>query len=346
VAVDVAVVAVCAVGLWFGARWLVEGATGVARRLGVAEATIGLTVVAVGTSAPEFAVTGGAALAGRGDVAVGNVVGSNLFNLGVVLGLVALFGRLEVRRELVHRDGAALAAAVVALGVFLLDLRLSRVEGVVLLAGLVAYLAVLVARRPRPPHPAPAPRTADGGAAAGRDVDVDADADADVDAGAGSRGAGESGPTSAGRSAARDVLELAGGLVTVLVAANLLVGSAVDLARLLGVSDWVVGVTVVAVGTSLPELATALVAAGRGRGDLSAASLVGSDLFNVLGVLGLAALLSPVTVAPDALPGLAWLGLAVAVALAVLWTGRALTRREGALLLSLALVRWAWTVVG
>jgi cation:H+ antiporter len=344
VAVDVAVVAVCAVGLWFGARWLVEGATGVARRLGVAEATIGLTVVAVGTSAPEFAVTGGAALAGRGDVAVGNVVGSNLFNLGVVLGLVALFGRLEVRRELVHRDGAALAAAVVALGVFLLDLRLSRVEGVVLLAGLVAYLAVLVARRPRPPHPAPAPRTADGGAAAGRDVDVDADAD--VDAGAGSRGAGESGPTSAGRSAARDVLELAGGLVTVLVAANLLVGSAVDLARLLGVSDWVVGVTVVAVGTSLPELATALVAAGRGRGDLSAASLVGSDLFNVLGVLGLAALLSPVTVAPDALPGLAWLGLAVAVALAVLWTGRALTRREGALLLSLALVRWAWTVVG
>jgi cation:H+ antiporter len=342
VAVDVAVVAVCAVGLWFGARWLVEGATGVARRLGVAEATIGLTVVAVGTSAPEFAVTGGAALAGRGDVAVGNVVGSNLFNLGVVLGLVALFGRLEVRRELVHRDGAALAAAVVALGVFLLDLRLSRVEGVVLLAGLVAYLAVLVARRPRPPHPAPAPRTADGGAAAGRDVDVDDD----LDAGAGSRGAGESGPTSAGRSAARDVLELAGGLVTVLVAANLLVGSAVDLARLLGVSDWVVGVTVVAVGTSLPELATALVAAGRGRGDLSAASLVGSDLFNVLGVLGLAALLSPVTVAPDALPGLAWLGLAVAVALAVLWTGRALTRREGALLLSLALVRWAWTVVG
>jgi cation:H+ antiporter len=344
VAVDVAVVAVCAVGLWFGARWLVEGATGVARRLGVAEATIGLTVVAVGTSAPEFAVTGGAALAGRGDVAVGNVVGSNLFNLGVVLGLVALFGRLEVRRELVHRDGAALAAAVVALGVFLLDLRLSRVEGVVLLAGLVAYLAVLVARRPRPPHPAPAPRTADGGAAAGRDVDVDDDLDAG--AGAGSRGAGESGPTSAGRSAARDVLELAGGLVTVLVAANLLVGSAVDLARLLGVSDWVVGVTVVAVGTSLPELATALVAAGRGRGDLSAASLVGSDLFNVLGVLGLAALLSPVTVAPDALPGLAWLGLAVAVALAVLWTGRALTRREGALLLSLALVRWAWTVVG
>jgi cation:H+ antiporter len=344
VAVDVAVVAVCAVGLWFGARWLVEGATGVARRLGVAEATIGLTVVAVGTSAPEFAVTGGAALAGRGDVAVGNVVGSNLFNLGVVLGLVALFGRLEVRRELVHRDGAALAAAVVALGVFLLDLRLSRVEGVVLLAGLVAYLAVLVARRPRPPHPAPAPRTADGGAAAGRDADDDADVDAG--AGAGSRGAGESGPTSAGRSAARDVLELAGGLVTVLVAANLLVGSAVDLARLLGVSDWVVGVTVVAVGTSLPELATALVAAGRGRGDLSAASLVGSDLFNVLGVLGLAALLSPVTVAPDALPGLAWLGLAVAVALAVLWTGRALTRREGALLLSLALVRWAWTVVG
>jgi cation:H+ antiporter len=328
VAVDVAVVAVCAVGLWFGARWLVEGATGVARRLGIAEATIGLTVVAIGTSAPEFAVTGGAALAGRGNVAVGNVVGSNLFNLGIVLGLVALFGRLEVRRELVHRDGAALAAAVVAVGVFLLDLRLSRLEGALLLGGLVAYLAVLIARRPHPRPADPAPRTPDGGLQTGPVAEADASPRA-----------------STPRSAAGDVVRLAVGLATVLVAANLLVGSAVDLAELLGVSDWVIGVTVVAVGTSLPELATALVAAAQGRADLSAASLVGSDLFNVLGVLGLAALLSPVTVAPDVFPGLAWLGLAVAVALAVLWTGRELTRREGALLVSLALVRWAWTVL-
>ena len=131
-------------GLWLGARLLVDGASALAARLGVSRLVIGLTVVAFGTSMPEFAVTTEAALAGRGDIAVGNVVGSNVFNLGFVLGITALLGTLDRTRRLVHRDGFVLVLASIALLVVLWDGQLSRLEGGVFMAGLVAYLLVLV----------------------------------------------------------------------------------------------------------------------------------------------------------------------------------------------------------
>jgi cation:H+ antiporter len=308
VALDVALLAVSILLLWVGATQLVEGAVRTADRLGVPRVVVGLTVVAIGTSAPEFAVTVEAALIGRPDIAVGNVVGSNLFNLGIILGLVGLFAPFETDRSTVRRDGPILALAVAVLLLLLLDLRLTRLEGIVLLAGFVAYLLLLVrsgVMRPgdvAPEPDAPFRRT--------------------------------------------DPLRLVGGILLVVASARVLVFSAVDLARLAGVSEWAIAVTVVAAGTSTPELATALVAARRGQVGLSTGNLVGSDVFNVLGVVGVAALLHPVRVAPAATGSVLSVLALVAVAVVALRTGWRLSRREGVLLVAIAVVRWGVELAG
>jgi cation:H+ antiporter len=284
---------------------LVDGASALAARLGVSRLVIGLTVVAFGTSMPEFAVTTEAALAGRGDIAVGNVVGSNVFNLGFVLGITALLGTLDRTRRLVHRDGLALVLASTGLLIVLWDGHLSRLEGGIFMAGLIAYLLILVR--------------------SGSISTVAEPAD----------------PTNPAVDAAR----LLAGLVLVVASARLLIGSASTIASAAGVSEWAIGVTVVAAGTSTPELVTALVAARRGQSGLSVGSLLGSDLFNVLGVLGLAGLLQPLAVSSEATRSVVWLLGTVVLVVALLWTDRQLTRLEGAALLVLAGIRWAINLV-
>lgn len=305
VAVDLTVVVVAIGGLWLGARLLVEGASALAARVGLSRIVIGLTVVALGTSMPEFAVTTEAALAGQGDIAVGNVVGSNVFNLGFVLGATALVGGLDRTRRLVHRDGLALVVVSVALLAVLLDGTLSRVEGAVFLAGLGTYIGLLLTRQR---------------------IETVAEPTA---------------PSTRGRDAG----QLAVGLLIVVVSARLLVTSATELAVLAGVSEWAIGVTVVAAGTSTPELVTALVAARRGQSGLSIGSLLGSDLFNVLGVLGLAATIQPLTVGPGATRSLLWMVGTIVLVVALLWTDRRLTRLEGTVLVVLAGIRWAINLV-
>jgi cation:H+ antiporter len=304
-ALDAVTVAVTIGGLWLGARLLVDGASALATRLGVSRLVIGLTVVAFGTSMPEFAVTTEAALLGQGDIAVGNVVGSNVFNIGFVLGLTALLGTLDRTRRLVHRDGATLVAASVALLLLLRDGHFSRLEGALFLAGLAGYLLLLVR--------------------SGSIATV----------------AEPSTPTSPLADGAR----LLGGLVLVVGSARLLVASAASIAAAAGISQWAIGVTVVAAGTSTPELVTAVVAARRGHSGLSVGSLLGSDLFNILGVLGLATVIQPLSVGPDATQSLVWLVGAVLLVVALLWTGRQLTRLEGVLLLVLAGIRWIINLV-
>lgn len=145
--IDVAIIAATILGLWWGAVWVVEGAARIAKRLGLSELVIGLTVVAIGTSAPEFAVTVGAALNGQGDISVGNVVGSNIFNIGFILGGVVLVRTIVTSRALVYRDGSVLIGVTLLLLLFLSDLTMARWEGLILMSLLVAYIAFLIYRR-------------------------------------------------------------------------------------------------------------------------------------------------------------------------------------------------------
>lgn len=298
---DMMIVLTCVLGLWGGAVWLVDGACGVAKRLGVSELVIGLTVVALGTSAPEFAVTITAALRGHADLSVSNIVGSNIFNLGFILGGVALVRAVVVPRKLVYRDGLFLVGAALLLLFFMRDLSLDRWEGLCLMSLLCAYIGMLFRSREMPDEMDEIP---DGGI---------------------------------GWHA---VMRMLAGLGLVLVGGHFLVGSACRLAAAAGLSEWAIGVTVVAAGTSAPEMATALVAVLRGRYGISVGSLIGSDLFNLLGVLGLAAILHPMSIDADGFGSLVMLLCLVTVVVVMMRTGWRLSRLEGAILVSLNLVRW------
>jgi cation:H+ antiporter len=321
VAVSFAVVAVLGglVLLVGGGDVLVRGAAGVAERFGTPPLVIGLTVVAMGTSSPELAVTIGAALSGAGDVALGNVVGSNLFNLLVVLGLTALLGGLHVDRALLRAEAPLL---VVLTGLVLLAARdgLQQWEGVGLLVGAVVFTLAVIQRTRRAAPPVPASVGTGDPAATPAPPDLDP-----LAAAAGHRGLGA--------NAGLVVL----GLVLLTGGAQLLVGGATDIASGLGVPEVVIGLTVVAAGTSLPELATSLVAAARGQRDIAVGNVLGSNILNLLVVLGagVAASSGGLAVDPAVLAeDLPVLLVAQVVVLPLLWTRAHIDRVEGLVLLT------------
>ncbi len=298
-AIDSIIIVATILGLWWGAVWVVEAASRIAKRLGVSELIIGLTVVAMGTSAPEFAVTVGAALKGQADISIGNVVGSNIFNLGFILGGVALVRAIATSRSLVYRDGIVMIGITLLLLFFLRDLTMSRLEGAVLMSLLVAYIGLLIYQKD---------------------------------------GSDEELPE--GEFQWLDIPRLLGGLALIVTSGHYLVESASSLARAVGVSEWVIGVTIVAAGTSAPELVTSLIAVLRGHYGISAGNLIGSDIFNLLGVLGLAAVLQPMNIDPGAYTSLYVLSGMVILAVVLMRTGWKLSRWEGALLLIINIVRW------
>ena len=287
-----------------GATWLVDGAAGLAARFDVSGLVIGLTVVAFGTSAPELAVTLIGAFRGQGDIAVGNVVGSNIFNLGFILGGCALILPMRATPVLLQRDGLVLAGATALLLVFIgRDLELGRVEGLLLVLALLAYLLWLF-RSTR-----------------NRDL-------AALE------------PLLPSRRASREWWVLLSGLAAVVLGAQLLVGSASAVARGLGIDDWTIAVTVIAAGTSMPELATSLAAVFKRNDAIGIGSLIGSDLFNILGVLGIAALLHPVGIDVAARGSLAAMMGMVVLVLVFIRTGWRVSRLEGLLLIAVAGLRW------
>jgi cation:H+ antiporter len=306
-------------GLWIGARLLVDSVVRLARRVGLTELTIGLTVVAMGTSTPELVVTADAALGGLGDIAVGNVVGSNIYNLAFVLGVVSLIRVVPVERSLVHRDGVALVASTLLGAAALFDLVVTRVEGVVLVGSLVLYTAFLL-------------RTS---------------ATDDVESGeSGESAALTTGLTERAAFRGRDGLLLLGGLALVLVSGHVMVESASGLARAAGLSEWVIGGTIVAAGTSTPEFAVSLVAMRQGSVGVSVGNVVGSNVFNLLGIMGLGAAIQPLVVSPAALESVAWLLVVVVATVVALWSGRKLARAEGGLLALSEVGRWTLGLVG
>jgi len=295
-----------------GAEVLVRGAASLARRLGLTPLVIGLTIVAFGTSAPELVVSVTGALKGYGDVAMGNVVGSNIFNLCVILGVTALICPVDIKVGLIRLDVPLMIGASMLAAWLGSRGNLTRPGGAVLILLLAAYTAfsVLLARK-----------------------------QAETDVGR----EFEEGVPGTSRSPWADLGLVLGGLACLVAGSHLLVRSSVAAARLWGVSDAVIGLTIVAAGTSLPELATSVVAALRRQPDIAVGNVVGSNLFNILGILGVAS-----TVRPLAAPGIRPLDLGVMVGTSVavlplLWTGRRLQRWEGALLLA-AYAAYLWAL--
>jgi cation:H+ antiporter len=342
VGIQVGIIVAAVAGLWVGARFLVDSVVRLARRVGLSELTIGLTIVAAGTSTPEMIVTSDAALKGFGDIAVGNVVGSNIYNLAFILGAVSLIRVVPIERSLVHRDGVALVASTLLGGAVLLDGTVTRLEGLAFVGLYALYTAYLL----RTGGDSSTDPAAGEGATAGTDGPDAAPSGESTDAEQ-PRPAGVS--TSLTERLAfpgRDVVLAVVGLGVVLVSGDLLIGAATGLARGAGISEWVIGGTIVAAGTSTPEFAVSLVAMRSGRLGVSVGNVVGSNVFNLLGVLGLAATLRPLSVAGAALETTAWLLVVSVVMVAALWTGRRLSRPEGALFVASEAVRWVLGLLG
>jgi len=293
------------VALYFGAEWLVRGGASLAVRLGVTPLLVGLTVVAYGTSTPELIVSSTAAAQGQGAIAIGNAVGSNIFNIGVILGLTALLAPMRVQLQVLKFDTPVMVGVALLFLLFFRDGSIQRWESLVFLAGIVLYTIVNVrlARR---------------------------QASADV-----RREFGDGVPRATG-SPWYDAGLIVAGLATLVLGSRLFVTGAVDLARLFDVSDAVIGLTIVAAGTSLPELASSLMAAWRKQPDIAIGNVVGSNIYNILAILGVSGVLaSPVNGQGVSLTDtLIMIGFSV-VLLAIAWTGFTLRRWEGALLLAL-----------
>jgi cation:H+ antiporter len=292
-----------------GAEVLVRGAAKLAAQFGIPPLVIGLTVVAFGTSAPETAVSVQAALAGSGDLAIGNVVGSNIANVLLILGLTALIAPLIVSRQLIRLDvPIMIGASLLTLGLAW-DGSLSKLDGLLLFTCVLAYSAFLIISSYR---------------------DKNAPADDEF--------AKEFGLHAPAKPYAWliNLLLIVVGLVLLVTGSNFLVQGAVSMARFLGLSELVIGLTVVAIGTSLPELATSLLAAIRGERDIAVGNIVGSNIFNLLCVLGLASMVSPapILVAANALafdfPVM--IGVAL-VCLPIFFSGYRINRWEGLLFL-------------
>lgn len=309
--------------LYFGSSWFVGGASALAVSLKVPEIVVGLTVVAYGTSAPEMIVGIRAALSGYGDIALGNVVGSNIANIGLILGTAALMCPARVDGSLRRREMPVLLGSALLVPLLLLDGRVAGWEGAGLLGIAAGYTLGMVWTA----------RTAAIHRHALKGADVMAAA---ADAAGGPRL----------RKAAMSALAALAGLAVLLAGAHLFVEGAVAVARALGMSDRLVGLTVVAVGTSLPELVTSVVAALRGHPDIAVGNVIGSNIFNILLCLGAAALAGPLAADPAAVRlDLAALLLMTALAALFIRTARTITRPEGALLLGLYLIYTAWIVL-
>lgn len=303
---DLAWLALGALGLYFGAEWLVRGAAGLARSFGVSSLVVGLTVVAYGTSMPELVVGCSAAWEGKSAIALGNAVGSNIANVGLILGITALISPPAVERGLIFRELPALLLATVAIPVMLLDGRIGRVDASLLLLGAVAFTSFLVIasrRESRRFARIPEPEEHD--------------------------------EHEHHETRARLVGWAVLGMAVLVLGGNVFVDGAVGLALKVGMSERVVGLTIVAVGTSLPELAASLVAALRGHSALAVGNVVGSNIFNMLLILGGAGMIAPIEGSLGAMRlDFTVLVFVTVLAIVSLRTERVITRFEGALLVA------------
>ena len=281
--------------LTLGAEALVRGASAIALRLGITPLIIGLTIVAFGTSAPELAVSVKSALAGNSGIALGNVIGSNIANIGLILAITALIRPIQVQSQVVKRDIPLMILASMLFWGLLLDGELSLIDGVVLLSLLVGYLTFSYISSKNSKN----------------EEEIEA---------------GPNNPLLSGLFILVGISMLVGGGI-------LFVNGAVDLAKTFGVSEVIIGLTIVAIGTSMPELVTSVIAALKGQSDIAIGNVVGSNLFNILGILGVTAIVHPVSsLGFQPFDFMVMLALAIVI-LPFAWTGLRIGRREGSVLL-------------
>lgn len=287
--------------LYFGGDWLVKASSAVALRAGLPPFIVGMTVVGFATSSPELAVSIDSALSGVDDVAVGNVVGSNIANIGLVLGLSALLRPIRIEARVLQRDMPWLLLVTLFVVWCLGDGGIGRVEGVILIAGLILFVAqnFRVLRHERASVIEEFSRAA----------------------------------KSHQISRRRSWMLLGAGVAALVGGAALFVEGAVDLAVRMGVSTALIGLTIVAVGTSLPELATSVIASFRGQGDISAGNVIGSNFFNLLFILGLTVLIRPLRTGGVRMIDLYVMAGITALLLPIMFTGFRIGRREGVFLL-------------
>lgn len=293
--------------LTLGAEWLVRGGARLATRFGISPLVVGLTIVAFGTSAPELAVSVGAGLRGAPDLALGNVIGSNIANILLILGVTAIIGHIQVHSQLLRQEIPVLLGAVALFCTTSFDGILSRLDGLILFSSMIAYTVFLLRQaRTLPPQEE-----------AGLATDI---------------------PRSRWDEHAGVQMALVlVGLGLLIYGADLAVGAASGIARSFGVSELVIGLTVVAVGTSLPEIATSVVAALRGHRDMAVGNVIGSCTFNLLSVLGATALVAPhgILVSETIRHVDSWVMLGTTVVLLpIIVSGAGIRRSDGALLLA------------
>ena len=289
--------------LYFGAEGLVRGSASLATRVGISPLIAGLTIVAFGTSAPELSVSLLAALGGNPDIALGNVVGSNIFNIAVILGIAALIQPIQIHLGVIRRDiPVMIATSAIAFGLILYG-GLPRLAGIGLILGLVVYVV--------------------GAFRSGKESSGGTDADA-VEA-----------PPLLSKSWMIDTTVLLVGLGVLILGSRLFVEGATALAKSWGVSDAVIGLTVVAAGTSLPELATSVVAAVRRHADIAIGNVVGSNIFNILCILGVTATVSPIHASGIGLMDAGVMLFVSVLLLPFALTNRKISRGEGAVFLGI-----------
>lgn len=299
--------------LYIGAGWLVKGSTEIALKANISQLVIGLTIVAFGTSAPELVVSINASLSGQGDIAIGNVVGSNIFNIAAILGISAAIHPLQAKRQLTKIDIPILLLATILLTVLFWNGELGRLEGALFLLGIILYtlFSLYFSRK--------------------HEKKIEEQ-----------NGELEKQPD----PWYKDVLYILGGLAVLIFASHLLITNAVSIAKEVGVSEAVIGLTLVAAGTSLPEMATSVVAALKKNPDIAIGNIVGSNLFNILAIAGTSSVIQPIIAKNlSHVDLLVMLGLTLLL-LPVVKSGLKISRIEGWLLIIIYLCYMAWLLRG
>ena len=311
-----------------GADLFVDGASGIAKKFGISELIIGLTIVAMGTSAPEAAVSIAAAMKGSAGISIGNVIGSNIMNIFIILGVVAAIVPLKIEESTIRYE---MPFTIFVTAVFVLmgrDGRITRLDGAVLWVGLLVYIGYLLQQaKQKAPEKDPAQSAEPGAEEAAASV---AETPGTAVAAAGAPGAVPEESPSVLKLLAFTVV----GLAVILVSSDYAVDAATAIAKIFNISDRVIGLTIVALGTSLPELVTSVTAALRGNGDLAVGNVIGSCIFNILFVLGSSALIMPIECAPNFLSDAYVAVLATVLLLVFGYTQRKIQRWEGWLLLA------------
>lgn len=295
--------------LYIGAGWLVKGSTEIALKANISNLVIGLTIVAFGTSAPELVVSVNASLSGQGDIAIGNIVGSNIFNIAAILGIAAVIHPMQAKRQLTRIDIPIMILTCILLTVFLWNGNLGRLEGCLFLVGIIAYtlFSLYYSRKYEKK-------------AEEKTGELEKQPDPWY----------------------IDLLYITGGLIVLIFASQLLVDNASSIARGAGVSEAVIGLTLVAAGTSLPELATSVVAALKKNPDIALGNIVGSNLFNVLAIAGTTATIHPIVNSSIShIDLLAMLALSVLL-LPLARSGMKISRIEGWVLIVCYLLYVGW----